>query len=147
MNTDENAFRRPIGAWRGYGEVSGQGSFDDSFLNESSFAGNFRIQDLEANTMPHQLDLEPMNLTVTPVLGQNSGITKTVEPVLVATFILKDRAPLTSKDSHEFLRLDVEFEPDINGHMDRTVSKWSRITQQDGSLQKLLDINVIDIDE
>lgn len=115
-------------------------------LTDFSFDGSFNIQDLEAGNLPHQLKLDPINQQITS-LPDAKGSTSRLEPVLAATFVLKDKATLTSKDNHEYLRLDIEFEADINGHMDRTVTRWSRITQQDGSLQKLLDINVIDIDE
>lgn len=63
-----------------------------------------------------------------------------MEPIIAATLIFRDF-------KGEYLRLELEFQADINGHLDRTVTKWSRIAQsKNWTLQKLLDVHMIDID-
>lgn len=61
------------------------------------------------------------------------------EPVISATLIIKDK--------DEVLRLDVEYDTDSYANMERTSTRWSRVSTEDGALQKLLDVNMIDVDK
>lgn len=95
------------------------------------------MADLEAGRISASLELEPLHPKPAPTFAKSSKVG--AEPIIAATMIL-----YTDKG---YLQLQLEYEADVNGHMDRTVTRWSRIAKPGTEPPKLLDVSMVDLDQ